>query len=320
VSIILVSAVDASVLASVESMAGAYGVALLGVLQKPLTPASLQALIGRRAAAAAAAPGTRGAAPAFSAAEIARGISDDEFEPWFQPKVELETRRVQGLEALARWRHPAAGVVAPGAFIDVMEEQGLIDDLTWRMLHKSAAACREWRQAGLDLRVSVNLSVKSLADVTLADRVGAIVQQEGLEPRHMVLEVTESAAVAANAGQVLENLSRLRLKGFGLSIDDYGTGYSSMQQLGRIAFTELKIDQCFLQQAATSQASRIILHSSLEMARKLGLAAVAEGVETQQQWDLLRELDCELAQGYFIARPMEAAAVPGWIAQWQERA
>jgi EAL domain-containing protein (putative c-di-GMP-specific phosphodiesterase class I) len=130
-----------------------------------------------------------------------------------------------------------------------------------------------------------------------------------------VLEVTESAATT-NVGRALENLSRLRMKGFGLSIDDYGTGYSSMQQLTRVPFTELKIDQSFVRNIPTVGAARVVLESSLEMARKLNLTSVAEGVETRGDWDLLRELGCDYAQGYFVAMPMDAAAFMAWAQKW----
>jgi EAL domain-containing protein (putative c-di-GMP-specific phosphodiesterase class I) len=132
----------------------------------------------------------------------------------------------------------------------------------------------------------------------------------------MVLEITESAAMT-NVGQVLENLTRLRMKGFGLSIDDYGTGYSSMQQLMRVPFTELKIDQSFVSHASRQESSRLILESSLDMARKLNITSVAEGAETQEDWNLLRECSCDLAQGFFIAEPMEAGVFPDWVREWE---
>ena len=131
----------------------------------------------------------------------------------------------------------------------------------------------------------------------------------------MVLEVTETIAMT-HLARALENLARLRIKGFGLSIDDYGTGYSSMQHLLHIPFTELKIDQSFVVNAIEKDSCRVFLESSLDIARKLGLKAVAEGVETRAVWDLLRSLDCDVAQGYFIARPMEAAQIPDWAAEW----
>ncbi len=313
VSIILASALEESLLASVETMTRAYGVRILGVIEKPVTPAKLDALIRRHEPLlpGLSPPGT--ACPPFTPEELEEGLRKDEFEPFFQPQVELQTGQLEGAEALARWRHPSRGIVAPDAFITPMEDHGLIDALTRVIVRKSAAFCREWRRAsGLDVTVSVNLSVRSLADVGLAERLTEIVRSESLEPRHMVLEITESATTT-DTGKVLENLSRLRMKGFGLSIDDYGTGYSSMQQLTRIAFTELKIDRSFVTYATRQRSASVILESSLEMAAKLHLSSVAEGVETQEDWDLLLGLGADVAQGFFIARPMDAGSLLKWI-------
>lgn len=311
VSIILLSALEGTLLASVETMTRAYGVRLLGAIEKPVTPQKLGALIGLHKPPQASLKRPKAAVHSFSVKDIAEGLAKDQFEPFFQPKVELASGEVKGAEALARWRHPSEGIVAPGAFIQTLEDSGLIDTLTWAMLKKSAAVCRRWQASGLEATVSVNLSLKSLEDVRLARCVTDLVRAQDLEPRHMVLEVTESAATT-DVGKALENLSRLRMKGFGLSIDDYGTGYSSMQQLTRIAFTELKIDRSFVAEASRHESARVILESSLDMARKLGITSVAEGVETQADWDLLRRLGCELAQGYFIARPMDAEAFLKW--------
>ncbi len=243
------------------------------------------------------------------------GLDAEQFEPFYQPKIDLMTNRVKGAEALARWRHPNFGIVLPYAFISLLEDANQISELTWIILAKSARDCLNWRAAGFDLNVSVNLSVKMLEDPATADAITWQVAQQGLDPKHMILEVTESAAMGS-VGQVLENLIRLRIKGFGLSIDDYGTGYSSMQQLTRIPFTELKIDQSFVMHATRQASSRKILESSLEMARKLGISSVAEGAETAEDWNLLRECGCDIAQGYFIARPMEATAFPEWVRAW----
>ena len=244
-------------------------------------------------------------------------IPYDEFEPFYQPKVELATGRITGFEALARWRHGRLGLLPPDAFIRKLEEAGRIDELMWVMLRKAATACRTWLVNGLEATVAVNISPTSLGDVRMAERVTALLHWQALEPRSMVLEVTESAA-ATHVGAALENLARLRVKGFGLSIDDYGTGYSSMQQLTRVAFTELKIDQSFVLKAATHRSALVILESSLRMARKLKIASVAEGVETRAAFDLLRSLQCDMAQGYFIARPMEASAVLSWAREWKQ--
>jgi len=312
VSIILASGSEGALLSSVETMSQAYGVTILGTIEKPVTPAKLGALIKRHPLQPRGLHRAETTSSAFTLEEIREGLRNDEFEAYFQPKVELASGRITGAEALARWRHPRQGVVPPAAFIDMLEENGLIDELMWAMLSRAAAFCGQWRAvSGLDVTVSVNLSSKSLADVRLADRVTAFVDREHLAPQHMILEVTESATLA-DVGPVLENLSRLRMHGFGLSIDDYGTGYSSMQQLMRIAFTELKIDHSFVGNAAKHASARLILESSIDLAKKLNIASVAEGIETQQEWDLLHHLGCELAQGYFIARPMEAAAFMEW--------
>ncbi len=315
-SIILTSVLDSSLLASVDTMARTYGLTILGVIEKPITAVklarliqlhqSLQPTLQRPAAQAKTARST------FTLEQIVAGLKNDEFEPFFQPKVDLVTGQVKGAEALARWRHPRDGIIAPELFIPLLEQTGWIDDLMWAMLKKSARVCRDWREtSALDVTMSVNLSIKSLAAKGCADRLVELVRAENLAPKHMVLEITESATTT-DVGQVLENLARLRMKGFGLSIDDYGTGYSSIQQLTRIAFTELKIDHSFVAAAARQPSARVILESSLDMARKLGITSVAEGIETQQDWDLLHELGCELAQGYFIARPMDVGALMNW--------
>jgi len=316
VSLILASALDRKLVASIGTMTQAYGVRLLGIAEKPLTQTRLQELVALHHPHQRTG-GARGGAPSFSLDDIAAGLKRREFEPFLQPKVELATGRVRGAEALARWRHPEHGIVLPGAFIATLESSALIDDLTWTMLDQSADLCAQWRAAGLDLTVSVNMSLVSLGDLRLVDRVVDIVQAHGVDPAQIVLEITESAA-SSDTARALENLARLRLKGFGLSIDDYGTGYSSMQQLSRIAFTELKIDRAFVADSARHESTRVILASSLDMAKKLGLDAVAEGVESHADWVLLQQLGCDLAQGFLIARPMEASAFVPWMRGWDE--
>ena len=174
ISIILASALEYKLLASIATMSEAYGIKLLGIVEKPLTPENLMMLIKLHDPAQVRLH--RAAAPTFSLEEIAAGLRSDEFEPFFQPKIELTTGQVKGVEALARWRHTQPGLIAPYAFIRPLEENGLIDDLTWIMLRKAAACCSAWRATGLDATVSVNLSVKSLVDVTIADRVTELVR------------------------------------------------------------------------------------------------------------------------------------------------
>lgn len=309
VAVIVASDLDKALVGSVATMTQAYGVNLLEAIQKPITVKKLSGAL-RRYQPLAAQP-VEG--PSFTLEEIVEGIRNNEFEPYFQPKLNVATQALTGAEALARWRHPEKGLVLPGSFIDMLATTWQIDTLTESILRKAAQACRQWRDAGIDGTVAVNVSLTSLTDLTLADRLTAITMEEGIEPRDVIVEITETAA-ATHLGKALENVSRLRMKGFGLAIDDYGTGYSSMQQLTHIPFTELKIDQSFVHNAPTQRSSRAVLESSLEMASKLRIHAVAEGVETKEQLALLRELGCPLAQGYLLGRPMKAADFLRWAA------
>jgi EAL domain-containing protein (putative c-di-GMP-specific phosphodiesterase class I)/ActR/RegA family two-component response regulator len=309
VSIVLVSSLDRALLSSVSTMVRAYGVTLLDALEKPVTARKLEAAILKYKPAVE--PPRSVALPSFSQSEIAEGMQREEFEAYFQPKIDLRTGALKGAEALARWRHPLRGVTMPSSFVPLMESSRKIDEFTVWMLHQAARSCREWRSAGISATVSVNVSLLSLTDVGIAERYVKIVREHDIEPRDVILEITETAAPSELA-RVLENLSRLRMMGFGLALDDYGTGYSSMEQLTHIPFTELKIDQSFVRAALTEQSGRAILESSLEMADKLRITAVAEGVETPEQATLLLELGCELAQGLFIARPMAEADFMQW--------
>ncbi|MBI5436867.1 MAG: EAL domain-containing response regulator [Nitrosomonadales bacterium] len=304
--VIIISALDPVLLGSVAKMADAYGVHLLGVIEKPVTRARLAQLLAGHLTVGHA-PQPVPAPPVFGWQEIRAGIANREFEPFFQPKIEMASGRVVGAEARARGRPPTRGIVAPYAFILELERHKDIDALTFLMLEKAAHTCRDWLAAGLDSTVSVNLSLTSLADTTLADRIIACVKGAGLEPQRMVLEITETAAMTELA-PALENLARLRMHGFGLSIDDYGTGFASMQQLARVPFTELKIDQGFVTGCARNRAAHVIVEASLALARGLGLKAVAEGIETEEDWVTLKATGCDIAQGYFIARPLEEEA------------
>lgn len=303
VAVIIISALESRLLGLVQRMAALYEITLLGVVEKPVSPERLQTLLSNYHPVDHRRISTTEPAQ-FSLEEIRQGIQDAQFEPFFQPKIDLKTGAMIGAEALARWRHPNHGIVGPQAFIPLLEDSGNIDDLTFLMLEKSARACRQIHEAGYPLSVSLNLSRVSLHDAGLADKIARVVQQTGLNPKHLILEITETAAMTEVA-HALENLARLCMKGFALSIDDYGTGYSSLQQLTRIAFSELKIDQFFIKDLAQHDALRIVVQSSIDMARSLGVRSVAEGVETQEDWDALTELGCDTVQGFFIAKPMD---------------
>lgn len=307
VAVIITSALDSKLLASVGKMTQMYGIELLGVIKKPIMPGQLKELLSIYERSENKPQQPVAAAPSFSLEEILHGVRAKQFEPFFQPKIDLETVKLVGAEALARWNHPEQGVIGPYAFIPLLEQSNKIDELTFQMLEKSVAACRLLHDKGYTISISVNLSLVSLTDTTLADRITQVAHNARVDPQHIVLEITESAAMT-DVAPALENLARLRMHGFGLSIDDYGTGYASMQQLTRIAFTELKIDQSFVKDFTTNKALRIIVESSIKMAHRLRVKSVAEGVEEKQDWDTLREIKCDTAQGYFIARPLNLDA------------
>lgn len=304
-AVIITSAHDSNVINSVQIMAQAYGVRLLGVIEKPATIATISELL---AVANQEQPLSQtqvfSSMPGFALEEIQDGIESGQFEPFFQAKADIKTGQIIGAEALARWRHPERGIIGPYGFIEMLEQSGNLDALTFLMLRRAALACRGWQKQGLDLTVSVNLSLTSLEDTALAERITKTVAGVGIDPARIVLEVTETAAMT-DVASALENLARLRLRGFGLAIDDFGTGFSSIQQLARIAFTELKIDRSFVSRITSSKEARAIVESSIDMARRLTICSVAEGIESQSEWNALKAAGCNFAQGYFIARPVE---------------
>ncbi len=313
-AIIIASAMDAALISTVEEMARSHGLQVLGAVEKPLTRNKLQGLLDKyRPAGESKAPAA--ALVMMTVPEITDGLRKDQFVPYFQPKVSVATRELVGMEALIRWRHPKLGLVPPLAFIPVAEDTPLIHDLTWLMVDKSISQWKSWGERAWKLSISINFSVHVLSEISVVERIASAVSGHRVEPGHIVLEVTESV-LSKNAAHMLEALARLRLKGFGLSIDDYGTGYSSMQQLSRISFTELKIDRAFIHGASSRRHLRTILESSLDLARKLKLKSVAEGVETQEDWDLLRELGCDTAQGYLISKPLPQEQLWPWYEAW----
>ncbi len=316
-AVIIVSGLENVLLSSIEIMAQDYGANMLGRIEKPASIKKLEILFNKYLSIQTSLKQEKNTpvSQEFTQPELVNGLTNDEFEPFFQPKVNMVSGNITGAEALARWRHPQKGMIAPDLFIAQMENSSLIDALTLLMIKKATHHSKIWREKGLNITVSVNLSIKSLMNPGFADSIIELVASQKSDPRHMVLEITESA-ITSHVGRVLENLARLRIHGFGLSIDDYGTGYSSLQQLMRIAYSELKIDKSFITHASTQDSARVIVASSLEMARKLAMTSVAEGVEYQSDWDFLATLGCDVAQGYLISKPLPADEFYDWATEW----
>ncbi|MBX9401197.1 EAL domain-containing response regulator [Lysobacter sp. BMK333-48F3] len=313
-SILVASALDAALLHTVQTMARACGLHVLEAVPKPLTRAKLaQALAGLDHAVDAAADEDPGEISPDSARAA---LENNDIQPWFQPQVELGNGRAIGVEALARWRRSDGRVVMPQHFMPVLEELQLLDGLTERILSAACAWKRQWERQGLRLKLSVNVPATALDDAGAADRYQRIVREAGVEPGEVVLELTESSLIA-DVARGLGVLARLRLKGFGLSIDDFGTGWSSLSQLSQVPFTELKIDQEFVAGAAHQPRKRAVVEASLDLARKLGLDAVAEGVETVEDWQMLADLGCAIAQGRLIGDAVPGAELPALLGRWR---
>jgi len=248
--------------------------------------------------------------------DLSKAINNGEMETYFQPKVDVNTREVVGVEALVRWIHPSEGVISPGLFVPLAEDNNLIGELTLAVCKQALRHAVEFRQQGYDHNIAINISGDALNDLSWPDEMTTEIEACGLEASQITLEITESRLME-HISVALEILSRLSLKRFNLSIDDFGTGYSSMEQLQRIPFSELKIDRAFVRGASEEASARAILESSVLLAKNLDMKVVAEGVETEEDWNLVTELGCDQVQGYYIARPMPADQLYEWLAKWQ---
>ncbi|TJZ78998.1 EAL domain-containing response regulator [Chitiniphilus eburneus] len=310
IPLVVASSRESALINSVETMSQALGLHVLAALQKPLNLAQLAAALQRHGIKAPARPANE--RPAVGLPELSDALAANQIRPYFQPKVDVRTGVVKGVEALARWLHPDLGMIAPDHFIPMAEQGGLIHALTLSIAEQSCAQAARWNRSGLRLGVAINLSPLLLDSESFVGEASTLLEHHALSAEQVVWEITESSVVA-NLGAALGTLARLRLKGFGLSIDDYGTGFSSMQQLARIPFTELKIDRSFVSGAADRHHLRVILQSALDMANRLNLVTVAEGVETVEDWRLLQDFGCALGQGYLIAKPMPGDDLPSWL-------
>lgn len=314
--LVLVSGEDQRILHTAGRLARAHRLNVLGEMQKPVTPTQLAAVLARRGARAS----TRKHQPerSYTPAELRQAIEDGQLINHYQPKVSLESAQFCGVETLVRWRHPEDGLIAPDRFIPLAEEHALIDQLTHHVLENALRDMRRLFDSGFSLQLSVNVSMENLRALDFPEYVTHQAMEAGIPLVALILEVTESRLMSDPLA-ALEILARLRLKRIGLSIDDFGTGHSSLAQLRDIPFSELKLDRSFVHGAARNSAQRAILDASLDLARQLGIATVAEGVENREDWDFLRARGCQFAQGWLIGRPMELAALYGWIPEWERR-
>lgn len=309
--IALLSGLEPKLMGTVATMAQQMGLNVLGCLRKPWKQADVQIILEswRRLQRPAASHDV-----AITPEELDEAMHNDRLDVFYQPKIRMSDGKLQGVEALARLHHPAYGLIEPDAFIGVAEASGRITQLTLVVLEKAIQQAGLWAQANLDLGIAVNLSALAIRRLDLPDIIANLALDAALPNDRITLELTETQL--GGGPEMLHIVSRFRLYDFGLAIDDYGTGQSSLKRLKHLPFTEIKIDKSFVQGAAHDEDLRCILESSISLGQRLRLEVVAEGVETRADWDVLTDLGCDMAQGFLAARPLPARELPFWIENW----
>ena len=315
--IIISSGMGSRVLEAAQRSALEHGLSILGVISKPISKEALRSLVGDgnecQQPASAEEQSAHKDEFEVTKSDLQNALDRHEFVMVYQPKIECRSGATAGFEALVRWKHPDRGIIMPDDFIPLTEKTGLIDALTAQVFDQSL----EWFSQSFpqsNPKLSLNISAKSLVAIQMADNLSALCQRFQIDPERIVLELTESSAMV-DPILSLDLLTRMRVKGFQLSIDDFGTGFSSMVQLVRLPFSEIKVDRSFVMQAPHSSESRSVIKSIVELGHSLGLLVTAEGVENLKTLDYLNSLGCDLAQGYFIARPMPGEAACNWVEQ-----
>jgi diguanylate cyclase (GGDEF)-like protein len=246
--------------------------------------------------------------------QIEEAMRHEQLALYYQPKIRLQDGNVIGVEALIRWHHPAEGLIAPGEFIPQVERSTLIRPFTLWVIEHALLQCRQWQDMGLPTKVAVNISARNLLDSELPDDVEKLLVKHRVTPDYLELEITESAIVADPA-RALDILTKLHDRGVHISIDDFGTGYSSLAHLKKLPVSSLKIDASFVSDMTDDENDAIIVRSTVDLSHNLGMNVIAEGVEDQETLDILKVLDCDYAQGFFICRPIPAADVTEWLRQ-----
>lgn len=315
--IVILSGEDSRMLETAYGLAKAYKLDVLGALEKPLVADKIEKML---ADFKPKDKEERISAPVRSISEKdllegIKGSANNQLHLVYQPKIHVKTGNISGVETLARWWNHERGVLGPAAFIPLAEASGQIDNLTNKIYNAALTQASEWVKEGRQLRTAINFSVNSFASPEFCDFVLETQSGSDLGPENILLEITETQAMNIPV-DCLEALMSLRLKRYGLSIDDFGTGSSSMAQLKNIPFSEMKIDRAFVNGAANDPSARAILEASISIAKKLNMEIVAEGAETREDWDLAEQLGCDYVQGFYCARPMRSEDLAQFMDGW----
>lgn len=305
----LISGSDTRVLNSARRLGSAHGLNVIAALEKPLSVSVLSSLFDQIIAGGQEAGGTT---------NLAQAIANGQFTLHYQPVIHMKTREVKGAEALARWTHPHRGTLLPDAFLEQVVNDGLMQALTDVVVDTSMHQIAKWHQAGEKLTLSMNVTASTLLDLNLPDRMSELCKQHGIPPEKLILEVTESEAMR-DVTRTMDVLLRMRIRNIGVSIDDFGTGHSSLRELQRMPFSEMKIDKSFVIDMVKNKDCAVIVNSIIDLAHNLGLKAVAEGVEDERIWRMLEEKGCDYAQGFFMGKPMPANEFDVWLKNWRSK-
>ena len=310
--LILISGHDEGVLHSAEQLGKAQGLDIVASLNKPIDlnafELAIKKYLKRLQFKESYKKTLQKSNNAIEPQELLTAIQQRQLVLHYQPKVSMQSDQLIGVEALVRWQHPERGLIYPDSFISIAEAHGWIGELTHEVIRMAVEQSREWQSKGFDIPVSVNISADNITSLSLPEQLTELLEAKQLQPSSLMLEITESVLMGELVTS-LDILTRMRIKGIGLSIDDFGTGYSSLSQLHRIPFTELKIDGSFVMSMLEDSESKAIVKTCIMLGHELKMKVVAEGVEEQAHWDLLRELGCDVAQGYFISRPVDAKTI-----------
>lgn len=314
--ILLVSGHDSRTLQTAERAARAHQLRVLGALHKPVMNAQLRRALEGVLPDAEREPAQR--PPVVMPGDLRQAIRVGQLVNHYQPKVDMGTGELVGVEVLVRWQHPELGLVMPDAFIPVAEEFGLLGELADVVIRSALQQSRRWRAMGHKPTMAINISMSNLCSLDFPDMLERLAADARVPLTSVILEVTETQLMTDPRSQ-LDILARLKLKGVRLSIDDFGTGYANLEGLRDLPFDELKIDRGFVHKAGAMPSRHAILKASIDLARKFAMQTVGEGVGDRTDWYVLRRSGCDIAQGYFIARPMPGEALPGWLDDWAVR-
>lgn len=313
-ALILVSGHDAGVLHSAEKLCKAHKLEVIASLAKPLSPEKLLNFLNQYINRIQVSKNNKSSIDKIhiTPAELEQAIKQNKLVLHYQPQVAVATGMLVGVEALVRWQHPRYGLIYPNYFTEIAERNSLIGLLTQWVIEEVVNQEKRWQEKGLNITVSVNISAENITSLALPEQLSSLLEDNQLDPTRLNLEITESALMGELVTS-LDILTRLRLKGINLSIDDFGTGFSSLSQLHRVPFTELKIDQSFIFDLNIDDMSRAIVKTCIMLGHELNMKVVAEGVEDEKTLDKLRLMGCDVAQGYYISRPLGADDLVAWL-------